>query len=102
MDPLSPPESGAAASPADRVEFETLISDTSAHLIQAQPDELKAVIETALARFRTFFRAGRCALLTVSADRQVVNVFAASSQSPLITVTVAQVGARVAGRSLVS
>ncbi len=78
MNLLSPLATSAAASPADRVEFETLISDTSARLMQVQPDELKAVIETALGHVRTFFQASRCALLTVGADRQVANVFAAS------------------------
>jgi transcriptional regulator with GAF, ATPase, and Fis domain len=58
-----------------------LVSDTSAALIHASPEDVKGTIETALGHFRTFFGAGRCALLIVSADRQIVNVFAASYAS---------------------
>jgi PAS domain S-box-containing protein len=57
-----------------RLEFETLISDTSTS-IQAVPlEQVEAAVERALARVREFFQADRCALLSVSADRQVVNV----------------------------
>ena len=57
-----------------RLEFETLISDTSASLFAAQPDQLDRAVEHALGRVRDFFHADRCALLSVSADQQVVNV----------------------------
>jgi signal transduction histidine kinase len=61
-----------------RFEFETLISDTSASLFAAPPDRLEFEIECALERVREFFRADRCALLSVSADRKVVQVRLAS------------------------
>ena len=61
-----------------RFEFETLISDTSASLFAAEPQRLDLAIECALERVRDFFRADRCALLSVSADQQVVKVRLAS------------------------
>jgi len=61
-----------------RFEFETLISDTSASLFAAQPERLEFAIECALERVRDFFRADRCALLSVSADQRVVKVRLAS------------------------
>ena len=62
----------------DRLEFETLISDTSAALFAAPPERVDFAIELALDRVREFFQADRCALLSVSADRQVVTVRLAS------------------------
>ena len=61
-----------------RLEFETLISDTSADLIAAPQDQVEAAVERALHRVREFFGADRCALLSVSADQQQVNVRLAS------------------------
>jgi len=58
----------------DRLEFETLISDTSAALFRAPPEQVEPAIERALGQVREFFQADRCALLSVSADQQVVNV----------------------------
>ncbi len=58
----------------DRVQFETLISDTSAFLMASEPGQVKAAIETALERVRTFFEADRCGLLTVSPDQQEAHV----------------------------
>ena len=69
------------AAPADRLEFETLISDTSAKLIHASPDELKAAIETALGQVMAFFGATRCGLLTVGADLHRVSIYAVSYAS---------------------
>ena len=70
------------AAPVSRLqqhlEFETLISSTSASLIATPFEELDAAVEAALDRIRTFFRADRCALLRVSEDEQVVNVAYAS------------------------
>ncbi len=64
--------------PADalesRLEFETLITDTSASLFASPPGGLDRAVELALGRVRTFFQADRCCLLSVSADQQVVNV----------------------------
>jgi PAS domain S-box-containing protein len=57
-----------------RLEFETLISDTSAALFAAPPDQVEAVVEHCLERVRRFFHADRGALLSVSPDQQVVNV----------------------------
>jgi len=62
----------------DRLEFETLISDTSASLFAAQAEQLGPAVERALARVRSFFQADRCALLSVRADQQVANVRLAS------------------------
>jgi PAS domain S-box-containing protein len=68
-----------AASPLEgRLEFETLISDTSATVMAAAPEQLGRAIEGALDRVREFFRADRCALLSVSSDKQRVNVRMAS------------------------
>jgi formate hydrogenlyase transcriptional activator len=71
-----------ARPPADRLEnrleFETLISDTSASLFAAPPEQVDPAVERALERVRTFFQVDRCALLSVSADQQVVSVRVAS------------------------
>jgi PAS domain S-box-containing protein len=61
-----------------RLEFETLISDTSASLFAADPEHADVAVERALERVRTFFQADRCALLSVSADQQVVKIRLAS------------------------
>ena len=60
------------------LEFETLISDTSASLFSSPPENLDPAVEQALERVRKFFQADRCALLSVSSDQQVVNVRLAS------------------------
>ncbi len=65
--PIEPP-------PANRLAFETLISDTSASLMLAPARELDATIASTLHQVRVFFRADRCALMKVSRDRRVVNV----------------------------
>ena len=49
-----------------RLEFETLLSNTSASLLAAPLDQLEPVIERALDAVRRFFHADRCALLSVS------------------------------------
>ena len=61
-----------------RLEFETLISDTSARLMAASPEQVDAAIEGALDRVREFFRADRCALLSVADDRTAAHVRLAS------------------------
>ncbi len=63
---------------ASRLEFETLIADTSAAVLAAPLDRLDGVVEQALERVRRFFQADRAALLSVSADQQVINVRLAS------------------------
>jgi hypothetical protein len=70
-----------AAPPADRLEFETLISDVSAALMAISPEQVESAIDDALEKLRDFFRADRCAVLTVSDDQQVVNVVQASYAS---------------------
>jgi PAS domain S-box-containing protein len=57
-----------------RLEFETLISDTSATLMAASPEQVDSAIESALERVRVFFRADRCALLSVDATRMAAHV----------------------------
>jgi hypothetical protein len=61
-----------------RLEFETLISDTAAALFAAPAERDDPAIERALERVRGFFQADRCALLSVSANQQLVNVRLAS------------------------
>ena len=61
-----------------RLEFETLIADTSASLFAVPPDELERTVQRALERVRVFFQADRCALLSVRADQQAVEVRLAS------------------------
>jgi PAS domain S-box-containing protein len=61
-----------------RLGFETLISDTSASLFAAPLEQLNEAVEGGLKRVREFFHADRCALLSVSEDRQVVRVRMAS------------------------
>jgi len=61
-----------------RLEFETLISDTSASLLATAPEQLDRAIEACLDHVRNFFQVDRCALLSVSPDQQVVSVRLAS------------------------
>ncbi len=61
-----------------RLEFETLIADTSASLFATPPDQLDLAVENALERVRKFFQVDRSVLLSVSDDQQVVNVRLAS------------------------
>ena len=68
----------AAGRLGTRLEFETLLADTSAALLTAHPEDLDQTIEQALDRVRVFFRADRTALLSVSADQQVVKMQLAS------------------------
>ena len=76
---MMPQRSNQPSGPIEsRLEFETLISDTSADLFAAPPDQVEPAVERALHRVREFFRADRCALLSVSADQQQVNVRLAS------------------------
>jgi transcriptional regulator with GAF, ATPase, and Fis domain len=63
-----------AASVGGRIEFETLISDTSARLITVEPVRVDAAVEEALQRVMAFFQAERCGLLTVSPDYSLVTV----------------------------
>ena len=72
----SSPVRGTA--PADRVRFETLISDMSALLMATAPAQVEAAIETSLARVRVLFEADRCGLLTVSPDQRLARVQFAS------------------------
>ena len=58
----------------DRLDFETLLAETSAALIAAAPDQIDAAVESALERLRAFFDVDRTGLLHVSDDRQSVTV----------------------------
>lgn len=69
----------SSSPPPGRLEFETLISDTSAQLIQASPQDVGAAIAKAIERVRLFFSADRCALLAVRPGRPAVNVFDVSN-----------------------
>jgi formate hydrogenlyase transcriptional activator len=55
----------------NRLEFETLLSNTSAQLIVIESDRLGETVESALEAARSFFRADRCCILTVSDDREI-------------------------------
>ncbi len=64
-----------AAVPAQaRLEFETLIADTSASFITAAPDDIDAVVNAAFERLRVFFGVDRAGLLHVADDRVVVRL----------------------------
>jgi PAS domain S-box-containing protein len=69
-----PHASPSAEGLESRLEFETLISDTSAALFASAPEQLDHAVEHALERVRGFFQADRCALLHVSEDQQVVRL----------------------------
>lgn len=60
------------------LEFEILISDTSAVLLSAPPEALDHAVERCLERVREFFRVDRCAFLEVSSDQEVIHVRLAS------------------------
>ncbi len=62
----------------NRLEFESLIADTSAALMRASPEQAEHAIHEALDRVRRFFDADRCALLQVGAPRRVASVRLAS------------------------
>ena len=57
-----------------RLEFEELISDTSAALFAVGPDRVEPTVRRALAGVRDFFQVDRCVLLAVGADRKTVGV----------------------------
>jgi PAS domain S-box-containing protein len=76
----------SAERPGSRLEFETLIADTSASLFAAPPDHLDLAVERCLEHVRDFFQADRCALLSVSADQQAVNVRLASYSEGVLPV----------------
>jgi PAS domain S-box-containing protein len=69
-----------------RLEFETLISDTSAALLASAADQVEAIVERTLDRLRRYFRADRCALLSVSADKRNVRVLSTSDAEDVIPV----------------
>jgi formate hydrogenlyase transcriptional activator len=77
----SPPMSTTTRSSGDtaeRLEFETLISNMSLLLSAAPPEQVESAIEATLGHVRTFFEADRCGLLRVSTDETAVNVAYAS------------------------
>ena len=60
-----------------RLEFETLISDTSAALFAASPDQLDRAVTRCLEQVRSFFQADRCVILSVRPDRRAAHVLLA-------------------------
>jgi formate hydrogenlyase transcriptional activator len=60
---------------ARRLDFETLISDTSASLFATPPEQIDLAVERALERVRIFFGADRCLLLAVSAEQKRANIY---------------------------
>ena len=66
--------SSSGETTAGRVRFETLITDISARLIGAPPEQVHATIVAALEDVRTFFQADRALLIQVSADETFANV----------------------------
>ena len=62
-----------------RLEFERLISDTSASLFAQPIDSIHHAVEQSLARVRTFFEADRCVLMSVSSDMTLVKAVLESS-----------------------
>jgi hypothetical protein len=71
---IATPSTSSSREPADRVRFETLITDISARLIGTPPEQVHATIEAALEDVRTFFQADRVLLLQVSEDGTFANV----------------------------
>jgi len=72
------PQHPSTAPLESRLEFETLISDTSAALFALGPEETPVAVERTLGQVRRFFEADLCALLRVGRDPRVVNVRMAS------------------------
>ena len=58
----------------DRLEFETLISDLSARMVMAPPDEVDVEVERGLAGILRFFRCDRCGMLEVGSEADYVHV----------------------------
>ena len=69
-----------------RLEFETLISDTSAALFAIRPEETTRAVERTLGQVRRFFKADICGLLRVVRGRDVVHVRAASYGEGIVPV----------------
>jgi formate hydrogenlyase transcriptional activator len=69
---VAPSELSSSAGPGDRAQFETLLADISAQLVAARADQIDAAITSALDAVRLFFEADRCALCTISDDREKV------------------------------
>ncbi len=63
---------------AERLEFEVLIAEVSASLVAVLPARLAEAVEAALARVREFFRADRCAILSIGDDGEQAHVHRAS------------------------
>ncbi len=55
-----------------RIEFETLITDVSARLINTSPSEVDREIEITLALVRDFFQVDRCVLCSIRSNREFV------------------------------
>ena len=69
---MAPSGLSTATPPANRVEFETLLSDISARLIVVGPDQVEQAVLSALEAVRLFFQADRCALCAVADDLETI------------------------------
>ncbi|RPI37174.1 MAG: PAS domain S-box protein [Nitrospiraceae bacterium] len=65
---------GKDASESGHLQFERLISDLSARIVNIAPDQVDAEIERALEEVLEFFQVDRCALLGLSPDLKRVHV----------------------------
>jgi formate hydrogenlyase transcriptional activator len=72
MGRMAPSGSSSATPPAERVEFETLLSDISARLIPVGSDKVEETVLSALEAVRLFFRADRCALCAVTDNLETI------------------------------
>jgi DNA-binding NtrC family response regulator/PAS domain-containing protein len=68
---VDPSERPSRDADGQRLEFETLVSDTSARLLAATAGELDAAVESALERVMLFFDADRAGLLAVQENGSV-------------------------------
>ena len=75
---LADPSQPSVESVWSLLEFETLISDTSASLFAAPPDKIGLAVERAMEKVRLFFEVERSAILAVSASESAVHILLAS------------------------
>jgi formate hydrogenlyase transcriptional activator len=80
------PRRGAEASLAERLRFERLLSDLSAHLMEIQYDQVDAAVEAGLGKILEFFQVDRCGLVRVSQNDnswRITHVAYASGVTPV-------------------
>ena len=77
----TPSDSPSTATPMDRIQFEELLSNISAHLIAVRSEAVVEAVESAVDSIRLFFRADRCGLLVVSDNLKTLHApYAAYSE----------------------